>query len=492
MKTFPRFFEISLDLLCIAGEDGYFKNINPAWSTALGYTTEELLARPFIDFVHPDDKERTLQEATKLARGEVVRGFLNRYQTKTGEYRWLNWNAITKEGLIYCVVRDMTEEIRTKELQLDREHQIQSIAAHAPGMLYRFRFSPDDGYSCTFASLRAKAIFEIENTEVMRDPKLITNLILAEDRPSFDDALRSTSTRLTPFQWEGRIRTPSGRFKWVRAACEPRILPDNAILWDGLVWDITQEKEVDGLLKQQQAQMVNSSKLASLGEMAGGVAHEINNPLAILKGYALQIRTVLENEPKDLTRALEATGRIEATVDRIARIVTGLRKVSRDSTDDIPALHPVAELIADTLSLCTEKFRAHGIELSVSPVDPGWMLKCRPVELSQVLLNLLNNAHDAIEKAKEKWVKLEVEEDGPYLQIAVTDSGKGIPAPLRERILMPFFTTKPVGRGTGLGLSISKSIVEAHGGTLTLDVEHPRTRFVVCLPKPACGSSSRA
>ncbi len=480
---FVKFFELSVDLLAIAGEDGYFKKLNPAWERCLGWTLNELCSRPYVEFVHPEDRASTSAEKERVASGVKTFSFLNRYRTKSGDYRWLKWSASSEGPVHYAVARDITEELKAADAHTDREHQLQSIASNVPGMLYRFRWSAAEGYSFTYVGPRSKGVFELESGDILQDPMAPINMIVAEDRPGFDAQLVEATEQAANFRWEGKIRTRSGRVKWVRVASDARQLVDGSILWDGVVEDVTRQKETEALLQEQQAKMVNSSKLASLGEMAGGVAHEINNPLAILKGYALQIRKLLEENPSDGTRVQEAVLRIEATVDRIARIVTGLRKVSRDSAHDSPVNYSMAELVNDTLSLCTERFRVHGIELAVNPIRPDWQLQCRPVEISQVLLNLLNNAHDAVEKTTERWIKLNVDEDGPYLRISVTDSGKGIPAPLRDKILMPFFTTKPVGRGTGLGLSISKSIVESHGGTLTLDVESPRTRFVVHLPK---------
>jgi PAS domain S-box-containing protein len=112
-----RFFTISLDMLCVAGFDGYFKRVNPAWGQVLGYTTEELLAEPFLTFVHPDDQERTAAEAAKLATGETTIRFDNRYRCKDGSYRWMQWTASPHValGLIYAAARDISEQVRLED-----------------------------------------------------------------------------------------------------------------------------------------------------------------------------------------------------------------------------------------------------------------------------------------------------------------------------------------------------------------------------------------
>ncbi len=116
-ENLERFFTLSLDLLCLAGFDGYFKRVNPAWERVLGYTTEELLARPYLDFVHPDDRNPTTTEANKLGVGGNVLTFENRYIAKDGTTRWLQWNAVSlpDEQMIYAAARDITERKQAKE-----------------------------------------------------------------------------------------------------------------------------------------------------------------------------------------------------------------------------------------------------------------------------------------------------------------------------------------------------------------------------------------
>ena len=111
------FFQLSLEMLCVARLNGYFKRINPSFERILGYSPEELLARPFIDFVHPDDVSATIQEVQKLAEGHDTVGFENRYRCKDGSYRWFKWMATSHQGLIYAIAHDLTEQKLSQELQ---------------------------------------------------------------------------------------------------------------------------------------------------------------------------------------------------------------------------------------------------------------------------------------------------------------------------------------------------------------------------------------
>ncbi|MBO9666421.1 MAG: PAS domain S-box protein [Bdellovibrio sp.] len=246
--------------------------------------------------------------------------------------------------------------------------------------------------------------------------------------------------------------------------------------------DVTEKKEKERLLKEQAEKIIVSSRLASLGEMAAGIAHEINNPLAVMGGYISVLRKNLNQ--KGLGQDVEIARRvdsIDAMIQRIAKIVRGLRSYAHESHHGELELIDVEQIIDDTLAFCYEKFKTDGIKLSAR-IQPGLKVKCRPYQISQVLLNLLNNAHDAVVAAPVKEVLIEAEVHQGGVEISVTDSGPGVPAELREKIMQPFFTTKEVGKGVGLGLSISQGIMTAHDGKFYLDKESLQTRFVLWLP----------
>ena len=224
-----------------------------------------------------------------------------------------------------------------------------------------------------------------------------------------------------------------------------------------------------------------SAKMAALGEMSSNVAHEVNNPLAAILLRAHRLRQLVSRAPLDLQAVARVSGDIEATVHRIHRIVDALRTFARDAKHDPLRPEPVARIVADTVELCNERFRHHAIELRVDPIPAELYASCRGIQISQILLNLLGNAFDAIETQSVRWVRIRTESDDEEVRIAVLDSGPGVPPDLENRIMEPFFTTKEVGKGTGLGLSVSKGIAEAHGGQLILDKASLDTCFVLTL-----------
>jgi C4-dicarboxylate-specific signal transduction histidine kinase len=247
---------------------------------------------------------------------------------------------------------------------------------------------------------------------------------------------------------------------------------------------MTQDLRAAGdLIDQQRQQIAFSSKMSALGEMAGGVAHEINNPLAIIKSSASIMRELLEDERVDRKMLGQLSERVEATTDRIARIVQGLRFFSRDGSKDPPQLVRLQTIVSDTLSLCQERFKSEGTNVLVEDIPTDIQVEGRPTEISQVLLNLLSNAHDAVAHQPERWIKLSTTHSNDRIEIRVIDSGPGVSRELRAKIFQPFFTTKEVGKGTGLGLSVSNEIAKKHGGELKLDESHAHTCFVVRLPK---------
>jgi signal transduction histidine kinase len=248
------------------------------------------------------------------------------------------------------------------------------------------------------------------------------------------------------------------------------------------------ELEVEKRSKQldlERAKSIESSRLASLGEMAGGIAHEINNPLAII---ALSMGTLKKMKRKGkLSDEMfnEIIGQVETTVNRVTKIVTGLRNVSRGPSENGAQSIVLRDVFTDVLGLCSERFMGHAINLEVnleSREFDNTVLGDR-VQLSQVLINLFSNAHDAVEKSENKWVKVEVSEEKTYQVLKIIDSGKGIPLEVQEKMFNPFFTTKNIGMGMGLGLSVSRTIITKYGGSIEIDKSCANTCFVLKLLK---------
>jgi signal transduction histidine kinase len=231
------------------------------------------------------------------------------------------------------------------------------------------------------------------------------------------------------------------------------------------------------------AALVQASKMATLGEITAGVAHEINNPLYTLSLIAQVLRRLSNRGPLSQTEIQTQVGRIEASVERMAKIVLELKAFSRDSSTDPMEEIQINRIIAETTDLCFSRFQDRQVQLIVVPIPPHWTVECRGSQISQVFLNILNNAYDAVRDLDTRWIKVECADMGATYSIRITDSGKGIKPNVAPKIMSPFFTTKPTGQGTGLGLSISSNILTDHGGSLQLDTDSPNTSFVISIPK---------
>lgn len=244
-----------------------------------------------------------------------------------------------------------------------------------------------------------------------------------------------------------------------------------------------QSEEIRIAIDNERAKSFTASKMAALGEISAGIAHEINTPLAAISMLSGQIQSMVEGGDHDYATIKQLAERVEATTFKIAKIIKGLQSYSRDASHDPMSAYPLKQIIEDSLALCADAFKKSSIKLSLDEVSPNLQLSCRPAQISQVLLNLINNARDAIEHQDNPWIKISIEEREDEVSILVTDSGNGIPNDIKEKLFHPFFTTKPIGKGTGLGLSVSEKIVTSHGGRLELASHSPYTCFVLTLPR---------
>ncbi len=248
----------------------------------------------------------------------------------------------------------------------------------------------------------------------------------------------------------------------------------------GVIRDITDRKGLEAVLETVHIQMIASARLSSLGAMAGGIAHEINNPLAVIHALASDLA---EQDVITRDEAVSCAVQIVEYAERILKIVVSLRHLSRDGAHDPFEATAVGRIVGQTLDLCEERFRTNSVTLYAPSIDPDLRIPCREVQISQILGNLLLNAFDAaMDQIGERWVRLEVGVEGLELVISVIDSGSGVPELLKARIMEPFFTTKPIGRGTGLGLSLSKQFAAEHGGSLGIDESNLHTCFSLRLP----------
>lgn len=242
---------------------------------------------------------------------------------------------------------------------------------------------------------------------------------------------------------------------------------------------ISKLEESEKNLSLERAKALQAAKLASLGEMSAGIAHEINSPLAVISGV-LQALPKYLSEPERLRSKAELGMK---AVERISTIVTGLRKFSRSSAQQPHQLVPLGRVVQEAIVLVGAK--AHLLRVPIHwEVPPDAVIRCNEIEMEQVMVNLLRNSLYAVRHQDERWVRVQAEVRGERVVLRIRDAGRGLLPEVRSRLFQPFFTTKPPGEGTGLGLSIIKGILEDHGAMIRLVEDDGHTCFEISFALP--------
>jgi PAS domain S-box-containing protein len=469
---------------------GRFIRVNRALCRMLGYSLDEFLRLDYQTITHPDDLAANLAYSEQLLRGEINSYQMERrYLCKNGEMMW--------GSLSVSLVRETSgkprhfitqiEDISKKREALDALRSQTALLETVIDAMGSGLVVVSQGKYLIVNRMAHEIMGHVSKDKGPEEWRMEHDLFLPDKTTPFDPenlpvrrALRGENAEETEIWMQSKN---AGAGKWIRAAGRPLFDSRGAVSGAVVVFrDVTGQKTLENDLELSRAQSVSNARLSALGRMAGSIAHEINNPLAIIHGAATNLMDLLAN-PAPATEILQKNGdRILRTAERIARIVKSLRQIAREGNSDPLRQKPLQLILEETLELCRERFRHHEVELKTSPIDPGLQVRCREVQVEQTLLNLLQNAFDAVnERAGEKWVHLEVETTGGMVSISVIDSGPGISPEARPHIFEPFFTTKPVGKGTGLGLNISKTIAEEHGGKLEMSERAGKTCFTLTL-----------
>ena len=390
----------------------------------------------------PDDELKTILEITSLHHqfnDKVAALFARQYPSHSR-------NEATE--------RETIETLFHEQLLKKVNDRIQALNRNLDGVTKEYQVTVSDMASMTPRLAGALTLFVLFMLTIMG--KSIANRFKLLDQAMSQFELGKTSSVPLPTKGKDEIAKIARSF----AALTQR----------------TQNTEK--LLAEKQQQFVITSKLASLGEMSAGIAHEINNPLAIIAGAA-ELLPKYVNQPEKLAAKVDA---IQRSCVRISKIVRGLKKFSRSAEKTDFASHSLHSIIEEVLVLTGAKSIRHSTPVSIE-TNTEARIYCNEVEMEQVMVNLINNAIDAVKSQPEKWVKTKIYEEGDTLVMRVMDSGPGIPMELQSKLFDPFFTTKKVGEGTGLGLSIAKGILDEHHATIGVVNDSPHTCFEIRFQK---------
>ncbi|MEG4006748.1 AAA family ATPase [Microcoleus sp. Pol11C1] len=416
------------------------------------------------------------------------------------------------------------------------EARFQKLANNVPGLIYQIRIQADGSASVPYVSSGCQTLYEVAAEDVMLGKYSLRDFEHPDDRAETFRAVIESAQTITQFQHEWRIITPNGNVKWVKAASQPERREDGEIVWDGMLIDITDRKQAEAAVIQKsqeleqtladlqntQLQMVQSEKMASLGNLVAGVAHEINNPVGFIWGNLNETQQTVQDlvehlnlyrdraseteladhaEDIDLDYIIEDWPKMVDSMklgcDRIKSISTSLRTFSR-ADKDYKAPFNIHEGIDSTLLILKYRLKANDERPAIEVVkDYGNIpaIECFPGQLNQVFMNILANAIDALDEsntgrsfaeiqANPNRITITTSLEDNQVKITITDNGNGMSESVKEKIFDHLFTTKAVGKGTGLGLAIARLIVvEQHFGMLEVYSTLGRgTEFIISLP----------
>ncbi|MBC7537930.1 MAG: PAS domain S-box protein, partial [Bacteriovorax sp.] len=460
----------------------------------LGYAAVETTYK--IDeiqkIVHPEDLSRLLTELLNHLSGKIPNFAIEfRLRSIDGSYIWfLDRGMIVSRDQDNLPVR-MVGTIADISTQKEAEHRLESQRAklHSifEGTNDAIMLIDKNGhfFDCNKQTLK---LFGLESKEELKslNPADLSPLFQPDGTHSLKKAnekiQKAFESGINQFEWTHKRKNGE---EFLTEVLLSAFTFESKRIIQATIRDISERKNIEESLRAEREKLMASAKMSSLGEMAGGIAHEINNPLAIIIGKISQLKRRIKTGSEEIVIAKfnEDLSLIENTAKRIGLIIKGLSAFSRNAENDSMEEVLVPVLIQDMLELSKERFKFKSVDLrfDVANCQQVFVLG-RASQLLQVLINLLNNAFDAVEELPERWVEIQVKIVVNKCHIIITDSGTGIPPELVEKIMSPFFTTKSLGKGTGLGLSISKGIIEEHHGKLYYDSTSKNTRFVIELP----------
>ena len=461
-------FDLARDLLARATFDGYFDRVNDQWTKVLGWTREELCSRPYTDFVHPDDVGSTDEETAALAAGGVTIEFVNRYRTKDGRWRWLEWNSVSvpERERVYGAARDVTE----RRVAESERRRLASIVEFSNDAIITVSLDA----RITTWNPAAERLSGYSAEEALGQP---VSIIAPPDEP---DAVPELLERIRAGEeiehFEVRRRGKDGREADLLVSISPVLNADGEIEGASMIArDVTEERRA-------QAEIERAKQ-----EFFGSVSHELRTPLTSIIAYTELLEDFdAENLSDEGRKALEV---IDRNAQRELRLVGDMLLVTRIQEggfslqlDDVD----LALVIEDSVDAARRPAESAGVELRVE-VDAENLpeLTGDPQRLGQAVDNLLSNAIKFTPRGG--WIAVRLHRRGDNAIIEVEDSGLGIPKEEQRRLFDRLYRASSALQhqipGVGIGLSIVKAITEAHGGLVKVESEEGTgTKFTLEIP----------
>jgi PAS domain S-box-containing protein len=453
----------SRDLLAVAGADGIFRAVSPAWNRILGYQPEEVVGHHFLEFVYSEDATLSQSGFDQATNQHDLTNFENRFLHKDGTTRWISWHTSAEGGLVYGYGRDVTDEKareRTLELEQARFRTIYETTSQLMGFL------EVDGtlIASNPASLDAIGVSfdQVEGAKFWNTPWFSGTPGMPEMmRQAIATAASGQAIRL-PIE----LQLPTGETRHYDFGLTPvRNSAGEVVQLVPEAFDLTAQRKVEEQLRQAQ-------KMEAVGQLTGGIAHDFNNLLTGITGSLELLGTRLAQRRLEDAERYIATAR--GAADRAAALTHRLLAFSRRQTL-APRPTDVVGLVASMEELIS-RTTGPSVAVEVTSCESVWTTMVDPNQLESALLNLCINARDAMPSGGRLtiatancWLDASTAHTydlppGQYVTLHVTDTGTGMTPDVVARAFDPFFTTKPTGMGTGLGLSMIYGFARQSGG----------------------------
>jgi PAS domain S-box-containing protein len=501
LETGNRFMDLSLDLFCVAGFDGFFKNLNPSFEKTLGFTTKELMAKPCLEFIHPDDRPATVVEKDGLAEGKVTFAFENRYLCKDGSYKWLLWNAVSiaEQEAIYAVARDITERKRAEELLRESDERHRKLFDNNPHPTWVF-----DRETLRFLAVNAAAVRKYGYSRDEFLAMTLKDIRPAEDVPAMIETVKALGDGTeNSGAWRHRLKdgtiidTENTSYALTFLGRPARVV---------VAVDITQRKRdeaekrayMDSLaatntelgLRNREVERATQMKSKFLASMS----HELRTPLNAIVGFSdlLAEGTSGALNPKQ-KRFVDHIKQGSAHLLQLINDILDLSKIEAGQLELHSEEFFVKDALPEVLSTIDPLAMAKNIRLQ-QKLESKSLVKADRVRFKQILYNLLSNAVKFTPKGGQ--ISIECVDDWDFVRVSVTDTGIGI-RPEDQGVVFEEFRqvegdAADTQQGTGLGLAITKRLVEQQGGQISLESELGKgSRFTFTLMAVEPSSEAR-
>ena len=499
LDTGNRFLDLSIDMFCTAGFDGFFKTLNPAFEKTLGFTTAELLAKPYLEFIHPDDRAATVAEDGRLQHREVTIAFENRYLGKDGSYKWLMWNAVCvpEQDLIYAIARDITERKRAEEELCASEGRYRKL----------FELNPQPAWIYQRDTLRFLAVNQaaVEKYGYSKEEFLamtIRDIRPPEDVPALIESVAGLRDGKHALSFWRHCKK-DGSVIYVE-------ITSYSLTFAGrpadfvIAVDVTERKRAEEERHKFTASLEVANRELDLhnreverathlkSKFLASMSHELRTPLNAIVGFS---DLLAEGTPGELNvkqkRFVDHIKKGSAHLLQLINDILDLSKIEAGQLELQCEDFQVKDALPEVLSTIRPLAMAKNIQVQ-HKLETERAVYADRVRFKQILYNLLSNAVKFT--AKSGRISIECVEEGNFVRLSVTDTGIGIRAEDQAVVFEEFRQVEgksgTTHEGTGLGLAITKRLVEQQGGKISLDSEPGKgSRFTFTLP---VGSSKPA